>query len=296
MDLCYGAPLPVGEFKAAGDSWEVSGYASTFGNVDFGGDVVMHGAFDDWLTGWKAGTNKTRFLFSHQSSMILGRPTEMKVDNRGLFVRAKISKTQLGADVHTLLQDQALESFSIGYIPTDVEFDDSGARKLKTISLPEFSLVAMPMNSEAVVTGFKHDDGAKVQSVKSKYCPECGMPQGASQEHKAGPIDLNTQVPFEELCTQIKGHLMYGMGEAEALHARRLEDQRELSQAHIDALVVLQQELKGSDERIAAILNAASPPEVKANGALSLHIDLANAKRRARERDRARLGLGAITP
>jgi HK97 family phage prohead protease len=282
MDLCYGAPLPVGEFKAAGDSWEVSGYASTFGNVDFGGDVVMHGAFDDWLAGWKSGVNKTRFLFSHQSSMILGRPTEMKVDNRGLFVRAKISKTQLGADIHTLLKDEALESFSIGYIPTDVEFDNYGTRKLKTISLPEFSLVAMPMNSEAVVTGVKHGDGAQVQSVKSKYCPECGMPVGVQPEQKKSPLDLNMQVPFEDLCTQIKGHLIIGVSEAEALHARRSEEQRELSQAHIDALVVLGEELKGSSARIEAILNAVPPTMAKASGALGLRLELARRRERMR--------------
>jgi uncharacterized protein len=156
-ELKYGFPVPLEEVKSSGDNWEVKGYASTFGNVDLGGDVVMKSAFDGWLAGWKTGDRafKTRFLYSHQPSMILGRPTEMRADAKGLFVKASISKTQLGQDVRTLVNDGALDSFSIGYIPTGVEFDDSGVRLLKEISLPEFSLVAMPMNPEAAVTGSK---------------------------------------------------------------------------------------------------------------------------------------------
>jgi HK97 family phage prohead protease len=169
MEIEYGSPIAVEEVKSVGDAWEVSGYASTFGNVDLGGDVVVKGAFDEWLDGWKSGQSqfKTRFLFSHQSSMILGKPISMSVDDKGLLVRAKISKTQLGSDVHTLLKDGALDSFSIGYIPAGVKMTDDGLRMLTKIDLPEFSLVAMPMNPLAEVNGVK-------QSVKGHvHCALC---------------------------------------------------------------------------------------------------------------------------
>lgn len=285
--------LEVIELKAGQDGWSFSAYASTFGNRDWGGDIIATGAFDKTL---KSGGFRP-LLWQHDSHSPIGIETSLKTDTKGLLGSWELIDTQQGADAYKLLKRGAVRSMSIGYIPEAFEFDDQGdTRIIKEVNLLENSVATIPMNPQA-----------RVQSVKAKYCSECGVQIGASLEdlydallrkgkHKSKTLDLNTQVPFEELCTQIKGHLIYGMDAAEALHARRTEDQRELTQPHIDALTVLLSELKDSGGRIEAILNAVSPPEVKANGALSLHIALANAKRRDRARDRARLELGATTP
>ena len=153
-DIEYGARVRVAEIKSDDAGFEVSGYVSTFGNVDHGGDVVMRGAFDTNLSS----KTPVRFLFAHDSHQVLGLPLEFKSDDKGLFGRFKISQTQLGRDVHTLLKDGALDSFSIGYVPTDVEYDDAGARLLKSVDLLECSVVAMPMNERALVTAVKADD------------------------------------------------------------------------------------------------------------------------------------------
>jgi len=153
-DIEYGARLKIAEIKASGDAFEVAGYVSTYGNVDHGGDVVMRGAFDTTL----AAKTPVRFLAHHDTHQVLGVPLEMKSDDQGLFGRFKISQTQLGRDMHTLLKDGALDSFSIGYIPTDVEFDDAGTRLLKSVDLLECSIVAMPMNTRATVTAVKGDE------------------------------------------------------------------------------------------------------------------------------------------
>jgi HK97 family phage prohead protease len=150
MSVYFGAPAKVEEIKSVGDGWEVAGYLSTFNNVDLGFDVVMPGAFDAWLSGG----NKTRFLYSHRPDQVLGTWKELRSDKNGLYGRAQISKTALGQDVHTLLKDGALDSFSIGYETLDADVKD-GVRYLKQLNLPEASLVAMPMNPQAVVTAVK---------------------------------------------------------------------------------------------------------------------------------------------
>ena len=250
MDLSYGTPLPVAEVKAAGDAWEVSGYASTFGNVDLGSDVVVHGAFDDWLKQWNKGLVKTRFLFSHDPSRILGTPVEMRADDKGLFVKAKISKTQLGQDVHTLLKDKALDSFSIGYIPTEVDFTEDGStRKLVTMDLPEFSLVAMPMNEQAEVTGVKRRQ-------------------------------LNTDVSFDQLISQIAGYMTIGVDEAEALLARRVADGRKFTDDHLDAIGLFRSTLEGCDQRLQALLAEPESEPVRTGTALGLRHDIARLRLR----------------
>lgn len=153
MSVQYSKPLPIAEFKAASDgSFEVSGYVSTYGNVDRGGDVVMAGAFDDALSDGR----RIKFLFAHDQSQVLGVPIALKSDDHGLFGRFKISRTRLGEDVHTLLKDGALDSFSIGFFIDDLDFDpETGTRLLKKIDLLEASVVAVPMNVSAVVTNVK---------------------------------------------------------------------------------------------------------------------------------------------
>jgi HK97 family phage prohead protease len=150
--LSFSAPLRLEEFKAAGDEWLVSGYASTWNNVDLGGDVVLAGAFDRTL----ADGHRVKFLHSHDPRMVLGVPKALKTDKKGLFGTFSISKTQLGEDTRTLVKDGALDGFSIGYIAREVDWTEKGeVRQLKDVDLLEVSLVAMPMNPEALVTSVK---------------------------------------------------------------------------------------------------------------------------------------------
>lgn len=152
MNIKFGAPIQVQEFKAAGDDWIVEGYASTYGNVDQGFDVVMPGAFDKTLDDG----HRISFLHSHDPRMVLGKPKSLKSDKKGLFGRFMISKTTLGQDTRQLLMDDAMGGFSIGYWTKEAEFTDNGqVRQIYEVELVEVSIVSMPMNEEAVITGVK---------------------------------------------------------------------------------------------------------------------------------------------
>ena len=139
------------DLKARGDDgWTFTGYASTFGNIDEGGDVVLPGAFAYTL---KHRTPK--LLWQHDTSEPLGRVLSLREDNQGLVGDFLISRTTRGRDAYILLKDGALDSMSIGYVPDDQEFSDDGIRKLKSVHLYEISLVTIPMNEEALITAVK---------------------------------------------------------------------------------------------------------------------------------------------
>lgn len=164
--LLYSKPLQIEGFKSDNEDWLVEGYVSTFGNVDRGDDIVMAGAFDETL---KSGP-KVKFLLSHDPTKVLGIPTKLKEDKKGLFGSFKISKTTLGADTHQLLLDGALDSFSIGYRAKVWEWDtESEVRKLVKIELYEASLVPIPMNPQAEVTRVKDlTGGTLTERMKSQ--------------------------------------------------------------------------------------------------------------------------------
>jgi len=140
------------ELKSRGDDgWSFTGYASTFGNVDEGGDVVLRGAFSSSLA-----RRVPRLLWQHDMHEPIGKVLGLTEDDRGLHGEFKISRTTRGHDAYQLLRDGAIDSMSIGYIPEEQDFDEkSGIRQLKSVELLEISLVSIPMNGEARITAVK---------------------------------------------------------------------------------------------------------------------------------------------
>jgi uncharacterized protein len=260
--LSFSLPQRITEVKAADEGWEVAGYASTW-DRDLGGDVVHPGAFAAHL----GSGAKVRFLYAHDAAQVLGRPLELREDGRGLFGRFRISKTRLGQDVHQLLTDGALDSFSIGFIPRDFERDEkSGVRNLKAVELVECSVVAMPMNPEATVTALKAAD--------------------------YGALTL------EQLLVQYETHRDAALGQAKAVAERRLAEGRRLSDpalASLERLRALCEEDAGELLRLTTTPPAHrddDPAPVKTAG----HEGLVEAHlRRARLRELGRI-YGVTTP
>jgi HK97 family phage prohead protease len=141
------------EFKVSGDGSTVEGYASTFGNVDAVGDIVMPGAYKRTLN-----NNMTRIKVLRDHEQPIGRPIEAMEDSKGLYTRSHISDTQLGNETLTLLRDGVLDRMSIGYEPVAKDFgqhEGKQVRFLKEIKLYEWSIVTFPANDAAAVTGVK---------------------------------------------------------------------------------------------------------------------------------------------
>lgn len=133
---------------------EFSGYASVFGNVDDGGDIVEKGAFSKTIVEDFA---RIKILSQHdQYELPIGKPIELREDEKGLYIRGKISDTQKGRDIQTLLKDGVLNELSIGYDAVDYEIDgESHVRRLKQVKLWEVSIVTWAMNDQATIDDVK---------------------------------------------------------------------------------------------------------------------------------------------
>lgn len=132
------------------------GYASTFSNVDLGSDRVMHGAFKECIDRLRASGKRIPVLFSHDFNKPIGVFDELREDPKGLFVKGRMPKedTRVSGMIIPQMKIGSLGSMSIGYQAVDWEIEGD-VRNLKTLNLFEVSLVTMPMNTEAVVTGMK---------------------------------------------------------------------------------------------------------------------------------------------
>ena len=142
------------ELEQADDNGEFSGYAAVFGNRDDGDDVIEKGAFAKTII---RDFDRIKILSQHdETELPIGKPLELREDDKGLFIRGKISDTQKGRDIRTLLKDGVLTELSIGYDAVAFDYDSKqGIRHLKEIRLWEVSVVTWAMNDEAKIDEVK---------------------------------------------------------------------------------------------------------------------------------------------
>ena len=129
------------------------GYASVFGVVDLGMDVVERGAFAKSI----GSGQKIKMLWQHGTHDVIGVWEEVIEDEKGLYVKGRILKdVQKGREAMALLKAGAIDSMSIGYVTKEaVEEGNGRIRKLLEVDLMEISLVTFPMLPDALITDVK---------------------------------------------------------------------------------------------------------------------------------------------
>lgn len=138
------------ELRASGEG-EVEGYASTWDTLDSYGDRVQRGAFAKSL----ASGRKTRLLWQHDMTEPIGIPLALYEDHKGLYGKWKIVPTTTGTKARELIKHELLDGLSIGFVPVDAEYQHDGVRLLKEVQLFEVSVVTLPANEDARITGWK---------------------------------------------------------------------------------------------------------------------------------------------
>jgi len=189
--------VPI-QWKAAGDAGTLEGYASTFGNVDLGGDVVVKGAFTKTIANIKA--NGIPLLADHVASTasVLGTIFDASEDEKGLKIKARFSSAPSAQDVRTKLLEGHLDRMSIGYDPVEYAYmdgeDGRQNRKLIEVKLWEASVVVFPMNPEAAVGRVKSllgsfDEPMRAAVISALSTKDTTLPpsaQGGSPADEAG--------------------------------------------------------------------------------------------------------------
>lgn len=152
-------PFKLTAAKDLNNEGKIEGYASTFGNVDLGLDIVDKGAFAKTI---KDNGGKFPILADHNPSDHIGWNTSAKEDDTGLAVEGDIDlNVQKGVEKYSLAKKAlaigAPMGLSIGYgtIKSEPDTTNPRIRRLKELKLYEYSIVTFPMNTSAMVTAAK---------------------------------------------------------------------------------------------------------------------------------------------
>ncbi len=137
--------------KELNDEGFIEGLAAGYGNLDFGGDVLLPGALGKSLEG----RSSLPMLLYHDHKRPAGVWTDFKELPEGLLVKGRFSmSTTAGKEAHSLVKDGALAGLSIGYGDTKAKMVGR-ARHISSAFLHEVSLVTVPMNAKTRVVKIK---------------------------------------------------------------------------------------------------------------------------------------------
>lgn len=146
------------DVKSIAEDGTFEAYASIFGVMDLGKDIVKPGAFTNSLKTRPA--SKVKMLRNHDTFDPVGVWTSIIEDSRGLKVKGKlILGTVKGNETYQLMKAGALDSLSIGYRSVRESMDrKTGARNLEIVDLYEVSVVTFPMLESATISRVKSGD------------------------------------------------------------------------------------------------------------------------------------------
>ena len=147
------------EAKLDGDGKTLTGYGSVFGNVDLDKDIIDRGAFSEGLDDFV----RDGFLGWMHDWGYEGPPVgyflESAEDDHGLFLSARFHSTPNAEQVRVWVGERLAAGksvgLSIGFRILGWERDAAGLRHITKAKLYEVSVVTVPANPQAQVTGLK---------------------------------------------------------------------------------------------------------------------------------------------
>jgi HK97 family phage prohead protease len=142
----------LGSDVRVSDGTTIEGYASMFGIVDQGGDMVVKGAYSRSLSELRDAGRRVKMLWQHDPAEPIGIWDEVREDEKGLYVKGRILvEVERGREAAALVAGGAIDGLSIGYRTVTAERDGKGRRLLRDLDLWEVSLVTFPMLPDARV-------------------------------------------------------------------------------------------------------------------------------------------------
>lgn len=247
-------PLP-----AEDETLQIAGYASTT-DVDRHGDVIPASV---WEKGLENYLKNPVILAFHDHTQPVGRMTEHKIDTKGLWIKAKISKA--AEKVHQLVKDEILTAFSVGFRIKDAEYNSAAEVFLvKELELHEISVVSVPANQNTL---FNLSKSFATESEYREFLMQFAPPsESAKGLELAKQADSKTTEEWNMDSKELKELLAQAAQEAAVSAAKAIAEQQAQAAAEKAAQEKAEKELQ---DRIKAAVAAVTPTETGAEKLLA---------------------------
>lgn len=146
----------------------VEGFAST-NDIDRQGDIVPTSVWEKGLVNY---LKNPIILAHHHYDEPVGRMLEHRIDEKGLWIRARVSAA--ATEVFNLVKDGIMTGFSIGFRINDADYNaPADVFVIKDLELLEISLVSIPANQNTLFSLSKSfENDSEYNSFKMNFTSE----------------------------------------------------------------------------------------------------------------------------
>jgi len=183
------------ELKTTDTPGQFIGLASTYGNVDLGGDAVMPGAFADSI----AAKPVVPVLWNHNMAQPVGLG-RLSDTSKGLAIDCTLDlDTEAGRDAYSRAKKGIARGLSIGYEVTRDAIKD-GVRLIQAAKVWEVSLTCFPMNESAVIGSVKANGTSEEEGLYlHNFVRECfGLTRHSPEQYRRSCYDRAVKTFVEE--------------------------------------------------------------------------------------------------
>lgn len=137
----------------------VTGYFSSFDNMDSDGDIIRKGAFTKTI---KENFQRVRHLLDHDATKSVGKIQLLQEDSNGLYYESKAGRHTLGRDFLLMVEDGLINEHSIGFV-TIKQKNMGSYNEISEVKLYEgSSLQGWGANEMTPITGMKNFETVSV--------------------------------------------------------------------------------------------------------------------------------------
>ena len=237
-------------------SVNIKGYASTI-DQDRAGDIIESNA---WAKGGIGNyENNPIILFNHDYHNPIGKATQLEVNDNGLQIKGKISKS--AGKIRDLVKEGVLGAFSVGFRVKDADYlEETDGYRIKDAELFEISVVSVPANQAATFSVAKSFDSDteylewKEQFVKSNAgqsdtdSPEEAVDKTVIKETEMSETKENFDL--EGFAKEVAKKTATEIAMAQAEKQAKVEADAEVAKAEAEAEEAALQEKKAEVESI----------------------------------------------
>jgi HK97 family phage prohead protease len=241
----------ITKVNSEGDQLRIAGYASTT-NKDRVGDTILPEA---WTKGGLDNYKKNPILlFNHNYSKPVGNTSEIKVDEKGLYIEALISKS--AGETYGLIQDNVLRTFSVGFMIKDADYDKTNdGFIIKDAELLEVSVVSVPCNQDACFSLAKAFESK--EELRKFVEDELHLEVEPSAEGAKAP-EPEASTKNEEDSPPVQGKTSMNEEEIKALAEKAAQEAVEAERARVAAEKKAEEDKAAEEERIRVAAEAAT--------------------------------------
>jgi HK97 family phage prohead protease len=197
MNKIFNILAPIAKTLDKDGEMFIQGLASTDA-IDRAGDIIARDAWtkNGGLDNFK---NNPIILFNHDPNQPIGTATSIEVTERGLEIKARISKA--AGKVYELIKDGVLGAFSVSFMIKDADYiEETGGLKIKDAELYENSVVSIPCNQTATFSLAKSFESDEDYEDFKKTFTNSVDPAGldTSKEDNSSNIDGTTPAGTEK--------------------------------------------------------------------------------------------------